>query len=249
MPSALPHFSLRTIASALPEMTLPDDAAHPSGPASMSFLMREYTVQLTSFIEGGLDLSVEVAGGLSTMTVAQSVPTFWNWSIDTTARVVCRDDLLLRPLRWEADFVCQLSSGPDEESRGSSRGWVHEGQVHHDGVDRSVVQLPEDTALSTSWSVLLALPRLAAAGADRVAFTLLEELVAVRPRQLLERIDPIDVPTASGVRRLHGWRQRGVGIVPLHFWTTPTGWPLLVCGQRRVLVATDLTSAPRPFGA
>ena len=77
----------------------------------------------------------------------------------------------------------------------------------------------------------------------------LEDLVAVRPRQVLERIDPITVPTADGPRVLVGWRQRGTGIVPVHYWTTETGWPLLVCGQRRVLIATALSASATPTGS
>lgn len=244
-----PHFSLRAVAAELAGTRLPADIGQASGPVSLSFALREYNVPLTAHIEGSLDLSMTVGDGLARIDVSQTVPTFWNWAIETHAALVCRDDQVLRPLRWTTDFVCRVTGGPNEDTRGSSRGWIQEGTLHHDSVDQSSVALPDDLAVTANWLLLAALPRVQAAGTQRLAFTMLEDLVAVRPRQVLERIDPITVPTADGPRVLVGWRQRGTGIVPVHYWTTETGWPLLVCGQRRVLIATALSASATPTGS
>ncbi len=242
------HFSLAYLQSWLDGRALPPDVDTPRGDVDLTYTVLEFSSSGSSVIEGSLSLSTRSEGGLAYVEVTHESPQFWSHSVVSQASIVCRDDLQLRPLRWTVSFQAHGGSAPIEGTAGTARGWITGDTLHHDSVDRSEVALATDVPVTSSWTLLLSLPRLVAAGTQRTAFTLLEELQLVRPAQVLESFGRLRLQTTAGERTLSGWRHWGTGTPPIHYWTTPTGWPLLVCGLRRCLVARSLSITPSAAG-
>lgn len=238
-----PHWSLWMLDKSFEDLVLPDDLADPSHDweASWTLLEANDNSKRTS-IEGALDMSLTREEGAVRVVAVQESPMYWGMSVETAVEMVCQDGLMLRPLRWSTDFVTRSGSDEVAGTSGSSRGRVADGVLQLHGLDTTRTELPGAAHLTSSWGVLGAIPRLTAAGIDRIHFSMLEELTVLRPNQRLERFGEIDLELGGVTWTLTGWRHWGTGQAPIHYWVSPGGWPMLVTWLHKALVCSWLSN-------
>jgi len=153
----------------------------------------------------------------------------------TSAAIICRDDQLATPARW--DLKSEAIGKEDGQARPLSAlqetGSV-EGGVVQRGPGARQLGLPDGGNVTSNWSLFDAVQRLPEDA--RPEFTMLEDLRLLRREQRLVPEAPVEVAFADRMVRLHGFRQTGEGILPLHWWQDELGRVLLVLGNVRAYI-------------
>jgi hypothetical protein len=219
----------------LPDLTLPLDADW-SGRWSQTELLASKT---RTRIEGSLEVTASHDGAGVVLDVVDTTPLTQGMSVRSEVAVTCRDDLLLSLRKWVGTAITDTWRGELGHTRAVSGGEARRGEVRFDGLDRSTLAVDDSLPLTTDWGLLAAMPRLHAAHTDRLRFTCLEAVLALRPDQLLEAIDEITLDCASGRVPLRGYRVRGRGRPPAVYWVTEGGVPVIVGSLSKALVLED----------
>lgn len=243
-PTTAPHWSLYALDRLLPTLVLPAEPTDPTGPWAgrwRTFELLDGPARI--LIEGSTTLSLSPNPTGLQLDVYEDTTLSQRMYVRTSVTAGCDDDLMVTPRWWRSQFISgtYAAAGDFEETAGAHEGEVHADHLRIVGVDDSRVALPADAPVTSSWGMLAALPRLAAAGIQQKRFTLLEGLLLVREEQLLRRVDSITVNLADGPMQLDGWLHRGRGSLPLYLWTGPGGYPLLAGSLARFLVAESFT--------
>ena len=93
--------------------------------------------------------------------------------------------------------------------------------------------MPAPERLTSNWSLLDALQRLAADDTQPLTFDMLEELDLLKPNQRLVRRHATEVELAGQPVRLEGFEQTGRGILPYAYWRDDQSRLLLAVGGMR----------------
>lgn len=134
------------------------------------------------------------------------------------AQLTCRPDTLeLRS--WRLKSMIEGRDDCDYEARGERDGdFVTIG----DGLAER--RFPIQGPLLCPWSLPLILSR----GKPPAEFSLLDELLLLKPNQRIRAAAPVDVPFGTGAVRMQPWAHVGPGVLPMHYFVDEAGLPQLI---------------------
>lgn len=134
----------------------------------------------------------------------------------TAASLTCAGNSLATPQKWNlrADFA--ENGKPTPELAVVESGVVRNSSVVLRGKVERKMAVPRP--FTSNWSLLEAVQRLPFEGLAPLDFDLLEDLDLLKPGQRLLSVGAVTLDLAGGPLRLHGFRQTGHGILPMHYW-------------------------------
>jgi len=236
-----PHWSLWSIDQRIAELQLPEEPANPLGAWRGLWELSE-TVNSNNRrqILGQLEIHHMPQGNRVQLSITHRVPTTQGRTVASEIVLECQNDDLLTPIHWVSEFATHAKHTDLSNTRASQQGEVKRGWFSIEGTDISRTRLPRRVPLTSSYSLVAALPRVLQAGVQRLEFAMLDELTVLREEQILERIDTVSLELGSGPVELQGYRYYGRGTTPVHCWLGPHGMPLFVCSLGTALVAQEL---------
>ena len=194
-----PHWSIWSIDGRMADLTLPDEPINPRGEWRGRWELSETVAsRRRRQITGHLEIHHIPDGRLARLEITQRIPGVQGMSVTTETSLECRNDDWLSPMNWVSEFMSHSGRSNMANTQATQRGLVSRSSLLLSGVDETRTPLPRRTSLTSNFSLISALPRLAATGEERLDFTLLEDLMIVRNEQRIERIDAVQLPTATG---------------------------------------------------
>jgi len=154
----------------------------------------------------------------------------------TTARVRCLADTLSTPVAWELQSTAHNAEGNARAmSELRESGSLYDGTLEFSNGDRSrTVQVVGE--VTSNWSLFDAVHRLPCDERASFEFVMLEDLRLPRRGQSLAWAGRTEISMRGSAVRLHGYRQVGEGVLPLHYWLDEEGRLLLVLGNVRAYI-------------
>lgn len=226
----LPHWSLQIVDPYLKRMVAPSEAPATSGWTRSWTLVEFLNRSGSSIVEGSLELTRTDEERRVQLDLVQRRATAQGRIQRSEVSLGCASDAVLQPLSWEGRHVLVGARGEDALTISTDRGSVKGGRFKRDGVIATSAQLAKGAPVTSSWSLLAAMPGIAAAGQSVPGLTVLEELVQVREDQVLEPIGEVVLPSASGEVSATMWRRWGPSQPTLFTFVDQQGWPLVVVG-------------------
>jgi hypothetical protein len=143
------------------------------------------------------------------------------------ATVTCRDDAVGSLIRWErrSRLASTAAQGPAPTTMRIDRGVIRSGRIDREPGPSLAARGP----VAANWALFDTLRR----AKGMLSFTMLEELDALRPDQVMRPCGETTVTMAGGTVRLRGVLQIGRGILPTTWWLHETGLPLMVLAGLR----------------
>ena len=154
--------------------------------------------------------------------------------LHTRASLTCAADQLATPRKWELRADIVENGTPAPELSVAETGTVEGGSVLRRGkVQR---RMPVRRPFTTNWSLLEALGRMPFEGSEALQFDLIEDLDLFKAGQRLLSVGSVTLDLAGGPLRLHGFRQIGHGVLPVHYWLDDQHRLLVSSGSLRGLI-------------
>ncbi len=153
----------------------------------------------------------------------------------------CLANDLGTPLAWQAQSrILRPSGEPIEKLTVKREGNVTGGVLELSGGRRTRRYAAQPLkAWSSNWSLLEAVQRLGGKDIKPLAFSLLEYLDARKNEQVLSSLGAQKITLGGREIGLHGYQQRGRGILPLEYWLDDQQRLVLVLGRQRCLLAIE----------
>jgi hypothetical protein len=161
------------------------------------------------------------------LEVEQSIFTRGRSGNRTRASLTCSADPVASPLRWELRSETVDNGSTAAGVTVSETGSVRDGMLVRSG--RGSRKIGSKRSLTSNWSLIEALQRLPVDAAGPLKFDMIEDLDLFKSGQSLRPLGEVTVELSGRRTRLHGFRQTGRGILPMHY---------LVDDQRRLIAAT-----------
>lgn len=160
----------------------------------------------------------------------------------TAAKITCAADELATPREWELRAEALLADAPVENTALRVSGKVAGGKIHL--VASKERTLPAPKRFTSNWTLFDALQRLPGNDVELAQFAMFEEMDLLKPNQRLAYRQSLEVETAGGKVRLHGFEQIGEGILPYCYWLDDQRRLLLAVGGLRAFVFDPTASVP-----
>jgi hypothetical protein len=231
----LPHWSLQIVDPYLKRMVAPAESPAASGWTRTWTLVEFLNRSGSAIVEGSLELTRINGGRGVQLDLVQRRATAQGRIQRSEVSLGCGTDPVLQPLSWEGRHVLLGARGEDALTVSTDRGSVKGGRLKREGVIATSEKLAKGAPVTSSWSLLAAMPEIAAAGHSIPGLTVLEELVQVREDQVLEPIGEVVLPSASGEVPATMWRRWGPSQPTLVTYVDQQGWPLVVVGLGHAL--------------
>lgn len=156
------------------------------------------------------------------------------------ATLTCADDRLSSLRAWDSKTRLVSHEGAVVEgSAFRARGVVEQGRILR--ISGGQITHPAQGPVTTDWGLIDALQRSPLEPIRIDEFTVLEELDVPRLGQALAYRGAVEVTTAGGAARLHGFERVGRGTLPTTYWLDEEHrmW-FAIGGLRAYLLAPDL---------
>ncbi|MHC5035147.1 MAG: hypothetical protein ACYTFZ_08935 [Planctomycetota bacterium] len=180
--------------------------------------------------DGGFRLSVE------------SVVKFIDWGHHptktqrTTAEIRCAADALATPLQWQLESAAIGAEGkPHALSKMKESGALRDGTVEL-SVPGGTRAIKVAEGMTSNWTLFDAVQRLSGGAPPAGGFDMLEDLRLLRVGQALRLDGAVEVRMGGQAAGLHGYRQIGEGILPIHYWLDDQERLLFALGGVRAYV-------------
>ncbi len=190
-----------------------------------------------------------LAEGSFQLEVNQAARQAGGWSVHCIdARIICANDRLSTPKRWELRTVIldrknQPLEGTEVREVGEVDGKVIRRWLFRRG-DKVERTMPVPKAFTSNWSLFDALQRLVGSEIKSLSFDLLEEMELLKPNQRLSYCQSIKVELGGQSVRLHEFVQIGEGILPHHYWLDEERRLLVAIGGMRAFVFDPSAQLP-----
>ncbi|HTM50567.1 MAG TPA: hypothetical protein VL285_17860 [Bryobacteraceae bacterium] len=165
--------------------------------------------------------------GRFNLEVEQSIFTRGRSGNRTRASLTCSSDRVASPLRWELRSETLENGAAAGGASVSETGSVRDGMILRSG--RGSRKIGAKRALTSNWSLIDAVQRLPFDAAQPLEFDMIEDLDLFKSGQSLRPLGELTLELGGRRTRLHGFRQIGRGILPMHY---------LLDDQRRLIAAT-----------
>ncbi|OPZ07060.1 MAG: hypothetical protein BWZ10_02899 [candidate division BRC1 bacterium ADurb.BinA364] len=148
------------------------------------------------------------------------------------AEIRCAEDDLAAPLDWTIEASASGARGEMPEFRLAERGALKNGQAEI-ATPGKIRSLPLAARATSDWTLFEALRRAPLDSPPPRAFDMLENLRLPKREQRMHALGETEADCANGRIRLHGLRQTGEGVLPIHYWRDDWGRILLALGGCR----------------
>ena len=243
-----PHWSLWSIDQRIAATTLPTEPSRPRGEwRGLWELSETVGSKKRKQILGHLEIHHIPQGNKVLLEISHKVPGVQGMSVSSEISLTCKSNDWLRPESWVSETISHSGRSDMANTRSSQAGRVSRSDLRIESLDETLYPLPKRVDLTSSFSLLAALPRLHSRESGRLEFATIEELMILRTEQILERIHAVELATAAGPVSLQGYRHYGRGTPPVHYWLGPRGLPLFIASLGSALLALefeDLGEAP-----